>query len=103
MELKHLVPDAISEPEHIFSGLRSEEDEMWGPTEGEGACRYCYVSRPAVRYVADGRAREPEPDEVFLVFVSDELAVYHWAWYKADSVKRDLTVNYANRFEEQLL
>ena len=98
LEAAYTVPEVLQRPLAVFKGLRREADD---PPHGENWL--CYCGRPTRAYQAYGSHRAPWPDEVFLVFVSDELIVYNWYWVEADPQDANLPLDHAVRFKERLL
>lgn len=98
LEAAQLVPMILQRPRAIFEGLRREADE---PHRGSGW--RCYVGIPDRAYDQRGNRREPWPNEVFLVFVSDDFIAYNWYWYSCSEDNSDLPEGHAERFRKRLL
>ena len=64
----------------------------------------CYVGSPTNAYNhKTGERLRPWTGQVFLVFVDDDGIVYNWRWDKTDADNLRLPVDFASRFEEQVL
>jgi len=98
MECAHIVPNILQRPAAVFEGLRRDEDE-----DRYGAYGWrCYCGLPDHAYRSDGTKRPPYPNQVYLVFVNDEVVAYNWRWERADSDDPTLPDDYENRFKKRL-
>jgi hypothetical protein len=98
MELADTVRWALLHPRAIFRGVREVERDMvednW----------LCYVATPGHAYdYKTGTKRPPWPNEVFMVFVTDEQVVYNWYWSECDGRQSHLPADYETRFLEKVL
>jgi hypothetical protein len=66
-EASEIVPLVLQHPRAVFEGLRREEDE-----DPRGTGWRCYCGRPTKKFAKDGSEANPNPNQVFLVFVNDE-------------------------------
>lgn len=97
LELVHTVRWALQNCRCIFRGVRDDEadvdDDGW----------LCYVASPGRAYDwKTGNQVPPWPDEVFLVYLTDERVVYHWCWVKCDPDDPRLPIDHRSRFREQI-
>lgn len=93
-ELAYLVPFTLQNPTAIFRGVREEGESQW----------LCYVALPTDAYNhRTGERVRPWTGQVFLVFVDDDRIVYNWRWDKSDASSLRLPIDFAQRFEEQVL
>lgn len=90
-----IVPQILQNPTAIFEGLCEDEDE-----DRRGYGWRCYCGVPGQAFHADGTARAPWPDQVYLVFVNDERVAYNWRWEQADP---EVPIGYQTRFKRRLL
>lgn len=97
-ELAHTVRWSLMNPRAIFRGVR---DDTHGMDEDEWLA---YVATPPKAYDhKTGREVPPWPNEVFLVFVSEERVIYNWYWSECDRYDSHLPEDYESRFDERLL
>jgi hypothetical protein len=97
MELADTVRWALLHPRALFRGVRDLErdiaEDRW----------LCYVATPAYAYDhKTGKKCPPWPNEVFLVFVTEERVVYSWYWCESDGREPHLPVDHENRFLEKV-
>ena len=97
-ELCYTVRGVLAAPTAIFKGVRFAEleiaDDDW----------LCYVGQPQQAYDhKTGEAVPPWPNEVFLVFVTDERVVYNWYWYDCDKDTPSLPIGHKDRFAQRVL
>ena len=97
-ECAHIVPETLQNPTAIFEGLTLEEDE-----DRRGYGWRCYCSVPTRAFRSDGKERNAYPNQVYLVFVNDEMVAYNWRWENADADDPRLPMNHATRFRRRLL
>lgn len=93
-ELAFVVPWVLLHPTAIFQGVRED-------AEGEWVC-YCGVP-PRAYENKSGAAREPWPNEVYLVFATDEGVIYCNRWDDCDPENPKLPVDHDRRFSKRLL
>jgi len=104
MEMSEIVPDILLKPEKVFRGIRWEEDDSSG--DSDGWIGYC--GRPKAAYVnghglqADAQQRDPYDDEVFVVFVNRDKVAYNWCWIKCDQDDVTRPENHIDRFCEEV-
>ncbi len=91
------VPAILLEPNAIFEGIRSDEDEYH---DGNGWRCYCGIPRCA--YYPDGAERAAYPGKVYLIFINHENVVYNWRWDLMDPDNYELPKNHKIRFEKRL-
>ena len=101
-EAAELVPYTLKYPCAMFEGLRPPDDDHSGNSPGW----LCYCSRPALKFKRSGEECNSDTDQVFLVFVNEDLIIFNWRWEYADveslGSKQYLPVNYKTRFRKQL-
>ncbi len=97
-ECQFVLPMVLQEPTAIFEGLKRAADEPY-----TGCGWFCYCGVPRTAYGRDGTAREPWPNEVFLVFVTDEFVAYNWYWCAAAPDDPNLPDEHGTRFRKRLL
>ena len=98
MELADTVRWTLLHPRAVFSGVRELDrgiaEDNW----------LCYVAKPGHAYDHKTGKRCPAwPNEVFMVFVTDERVVYNWYWSECDEQDSHLPADYGTRFFEQVL
>ncbi len=97
-ELGYTVRGTLAAPAAIFRGIRFPDLDL------EGDDWLCYVGKPKQAFNhRTGEAVPPWPNEVFLVFVTDERIVYHWSWYACDGADARLPEGHEDRFTEKVL
>jgi hypothetical protein len=96
-EAAELVPFVLQHPVAVFQGLRRDSDEDPGGTGWR-----CYSGSPAVKFAKDGSESNPEPNQVFLVFVNDEGVAYNWRWEPAALEAPGFPRGYDTRFKETM-
>ena len=67
------VPFAVNHPHAIFKGLEREGHET----------SYCFVAKPARRFINDTLSEPLRAGLVFVVFVSSNLEIFNWRFEKA--------------------
>lgn len=93
-ELAYTVRWALLNPCRLFRGVRDDEEDI----DDDGWL--CYVSRPNHAYNWKTHQKvAPWPDEVFLVYVTDERVVYSWLWVERDPNDANLPINFEDRFK----
>jgi hypothetical protein len=97
-ECGYIVPAILQKPTAIFEGLRQDEDE-----DPRGVGWRCYCGIPEHSYRPDGTAGRPYPNQVYLVFVNEEVVAYNWRWEKADPDDPRLPQNHSTRFKQRVL
>jgi hypothetical protein len=81
------LPFAVNSPNAIFKGLKREGHET----------SYCYVARPARRFVSETTSVPLEDGLVFVVFITSNLEIYDWRFeWACDDGK--LPENHETRF-----
>ena len=85
------LPFAISNPVAIFKGLERFGHEM----------SYCFVAKPARRFVGDGLSKPLEEGFVFLVFVSSNFEIFDWRFEKACETG-EFPENHDTRFTDKI-
>jgi hypothetical protein len=98
MELADTVRWALLHPRAIFRGIRDLDrdvsEDNW----------LCYVAVPGHAYDRKtGKRRPAWPNEVFMVFVTDERVIYNWYWTECDGQQSHLPADYETRFLEKVL
>jgi len=83
------VPFAINSPCAIFKGLERDGHEN----------SYCYVARPARRFIDDEHSVPVGDGWVFLVFMTNALEIFGWRFERADASK-NRPENYERRFKQ---
>lgn len=97
LELAYTVRWALCNMCYLFRGVRDDELEI----DDDGWL--CYVATPPHAYNRRTGAQVPPwPGEVFLVYVTDERVIYHWAWYDCDHQHKNLPIDHAARFTEKV-
>lgn len=99
-EAAFIVPKILKKPTAIFQGLKRDDDE---PRTASDEGWLCYCGTPEMAYNQDGDEIAAHKGEVFLVFVSSELVVYNWYWYRCDRDNPDLPEDYGERFDRRAL
>ena len=98
-EAAQTVAEVLSRPHAIFEGIRQEDDENKGPN---GVGWWCYAGIPSTRFLQGGAVRPAKSDELFLVFVTDELVAYNSRWEPVDPRKEWFEVGYRERFRRRI-
>ena len=98
LEAAETLPEVLLRPTAIFEGLCSNNDE-----DARGFGWRCYCGIPSARYRADGQQMPVPENRVFLAFVNTEHVVYNWRWESTDVNRRDLPIDYENRFRRNLI
>lgn len=99
LELDRCVREVLARPGAVFEGVRRDEDDDRGQTEGW----LCYVGAPDVRYDLRSGVQRPRKDRVLLVFVNSERTVYTWRWEEEDATRPGLPADLEGRFKAQRL
>jgi hypothetical protein len=94
-EASEIAPFILQHPAAVFQGLRQDEDE-----DPRGTGWRCYFGRPTKTVRKDGSEANPDPNQVYLVFVNDEGVAYNWRWEHADPKKPDFPKGYETRFKD---
>jgi len=93
-ELAHSVREVLGSPTAIFRGVREEGESEW----------LCYSGIPSQAFdYKTGQGGKAWEGEVLLVYVNDDLIIYHWRWEKEDSRSPGLPIDHATRFNERAL
>jgi hypothetical protein len=76
----------------------------WMPAKGRGRRstrdRLAVLLREAEQEVREGRVANPDPNQVFLVFVNDEGVAYNWRWEAADMESGNFPKAHETRFKK---
>lgn len=99
LECGEFVPMVLRRPSAVFEGLCTDKDEP----RGRGYGWRCYCGRLSYAYNEEGKRIPPWPNEVFLVFVTDERVAYLWYWSKCDPEDNTLPQGYQTRFKKRVL
>ena len=75
-ELAQLVTWVLLNPRKIYEGLRRDDDDDPGETDGW----LCYSAAPEFAFDYETGERCSRPNRVLLVFVNKERVAYHWRW-----------------------
>lgn len=76
LEAQKTIGQALSNPSHIYTGIRRDRDES---RDGDGWL--CYAARVQTRYEhATGRSYYPGPAKTFLVFITKPGIIYTRRW-----------------------
>jgi len=94
-EASEIVPMILQHPMAVFQGLRRDEDE-----DPRGTGWRCYCGKPTKKFQKDGSEANPDPNQVFLVFVNDEGVAYNWRWEPVDLENPDFPKGHETRFKD---
>ena len=94
-EASELVPLILQHPRAVFEGLRRDEDE-----DPRGTGWRCYCGKPIKKFEKDGSEANPDPNQVYLVYVNDEGVAYNWRWEPADAKNPDFPRGHETRFKK---
>jgi hypothetical protein len=87
----------LQHPSTVFQGLRRDVDEDPGGTGWR-----CYCGKPTKKFQKDGSEANPDPNQVFLVFVNDESVAYNWRWEAVDIDNPGLPKDHKSRFQNMV-
>ena len=97
LEFVETVRWSLKNIRHLFRGVRDDDREI----DDDGWL--CYVSTPSKAYDwKRGIQVPPWENELFLVYMTDERVVYHWAWYDIDGEDPHLPIDHDVRFRERV-
>ncbi len=107
MEMAHTLPFGLTQPTHVFQGVRRQIGDGTGEAEDldlEVNDWLCYISRPSERYdLRTGNVRSATLDRsrprVFAVYVTARRVVYWWNWVESDA-HMELPLDYDERYEK---
>lgn len=93
MELARTVPEALTDYQTAFEWKRD------GKVRG-----LCFVHLPARRFVGKyGAEAPPQPNRVFVAFVTERWILHEWRWEDADPGDPSIPADHgADRFGERL-
>ncbi|MFO0970541.1 MAG: hypothetical protein U0793_33775 [Gemmataceae bacterium] len=94
-EASEVVPFVLQHPSAVFEGLRRDEDE-----DPRGTGWRCYCGHPTKKFRKDGSEVNPDPGQVFLVFVNDEKVAYNWRWEPIDLDEPDFPKGHEQRYKK---
>jgi len=99
MEAKDTLPETVQNPQHIYEGIRWDEDEKSSDVPGWR----CYCKKPALRYNCMGKLVPADPNRVFLVFVNINKVAYLWYWHEVDDEDKTLPSGHKTRFKRKVI
>jgi hypothetical protein len=95
-ELAYLVSEALKSPNHIYEGIRWNEDDDSQDSDGWR----CYCLKPEFAFNNDGERRPAYEGEVFLVFVNTDRVAYNWRWEKCHEFEPSHVQRFETRFHQ---
>jgi len=99
MEAAYTLIDTVQNPQHIFEGIRWDEDERSSDVPGWR----CYCKKPTNRYNFEGVQVRADPNKVFMVFVNENKVAYLWYWHTADDDDKTLPLGHEKRFKKKVI
>ena len=99
MEAAYTLIDTVQNPQHIFEGIRWDEDERSSDVPGWR----CYCKKPTKRYKFEGVPVRADPNKVFMVFVNENKVAYLWYWHTADDDDKTLPLGHEKRFKKKVI
>jgi hypothetical protein len=103
LEIQHTVAAVLADPDHVYEGIRWEEDEDRDKADKVDSW-LCYCGSPDSYYKPNNTTPRPSsPDHVFLIFVNHDRVAYNWRWERADGVDDGCPNGHVTRFHRKRL
>ena len=100
MEGVELVKQILASPGAVFEGLKREKDEEFCP-DGAAGWR-CYCGIPTHKYLPSGATAACPPNQMLMVFISDDSVVYFHCWGVSDPQHQEIPFDRKDRFVKQI-